>query len=70
MFYCDLCHKYLPRAEPEKSEEVLTTHCKSTSHQNAYVKAKQDEYEKQDEGLDELDKNGITAAEEVGFLCR
>ena len=43
MYFCNLCHKFLPRCEPEKANEILETHCKSVSHQNAFVKKKTEE---------------------------
>ena len=42
MFYCDLCHKYLPRSDPEQAQSVLQNHCMSTSHRNAYDKKEQE----------------------------
>ena len=68
MFYCDLCHKYLPRVDPAKSDEALESHCKSTYHQNAYVKAKQEEFEKQQSGQEEKldeEKNGNVSGEKI-----
>lgn len=41
MFYCDLCHKFLPRCSLDKSEHVRRTHCLSKAHQDAYCAKKQ-----------------------------
>ena len=39
MLYCDLCHKYLPRIEPEKDIQcLLRDHCLTRGHQNAYLR--------------------------------
>lgn len=41
MFYCDLCHKFLPRCSLDKSEHVRRTHCLSRAHQDAYCEKKE-----------------------------
>ena len=39
MLYCDLCHKYLPKIEPDKDIQcLLRDHCRTTGHQDAYNK--------------------------------
>ena len=43
MFYCDLCHKFLPRCSLDKSEHVRRTHCLSKAHQDAYCEKKERE---------------------------
>ena len=45
MFYCDLCHKYLPKLNRGDPDELIDTHCVSTSHQDAYVKKQIEEQE-------------------------
>lgn len=40
MFYCDCCHKFLPRTSMEKSDEVRRSHCLSSGHHAAYYKKK------------------------------
>jgi len=45
MFYCDLCHKYLPKLNRGDPDELIDTHCMSKSHQNAYIKKQIEEQE-------------------------
>jgi len=45
MFYCDLCHKYLPKFNRGDPDELIDNHCLSTAHQNAYVKKQIEEQE-------------------------
>ncbi len=38
MFYCDLCHKYLPKLNQGDQDELVDTHCMTPAHQNSFVK--------------------------------
>lgn len=37
MYYCDLCHKYLPKTLKGDPDELVDLHCQSSPHQNAYA---------------------------------
>jgi hypothetical protein len=48
MFYCDLCHKYLPKITRGDPEELVDSHCSSPGHQTAFVK-KEDEFRREEQ---------------------
>ena len=67
MFYCDLCHKFLPRCSLDKSEHVRRTHCLSKAHQDAYCEKKERERDAatasvKDEVKEEPEEEGYEAA--------
>ena len=65
MFYCDLCHKFLPRCSLDKSEHVRRTHCLSKAHQDAYCEKKERERDTdsvKDEVKEEPEEEGYEAA--------
>lgn len=37
MYFCDLCHKFLPRPDGGNAQSLIDSHCKSESHQKKYL---------------------------------
>ncbi len=43
MFYCAVCHKYLPRTEPKNAADLVQAHCASAAHRLAYITKRKQE---------------------------
>lgn len=56
MFYCDLCHKYLPKSKRDDPDKLIDIHCASPAHQDAFVKKEAEKREEEDEALKALTK--------------
>ncbi|KAK4876965.1 hypothetical protein RN001_009471 [Aquatica leii] len=42
VYYCELCHMYLPRVEDADLERTLAKHCKQRTHMQRYIRYKED----------------------------
>ncbi|KAK4879119.1 hypothetical protein RN001_007265, partial [Aquatica leii] len=42
VYYCELCHMYLPRVENADLERTLAKHCKQRTHMQRYIRYKED----------------------------
>merc|ERR1712051_230614 len=67
MFYCDLCHKYWPKLNRGDPDELIDTHCVSTSHQDAYVKKQIEEQEALKTLAEEEQESLTTPKEQISF---
>ena len=56
MFYCDLCHKYLPKLNRGDPDELVDDHCSSPGHQNAFIKKEAEKRLEEQEALKMLVK--------------
>lgn len=56
MFYCDLCHKYLPKLSKGDPDELVDSHCTSEKHQNAFIKKESEKRKEESEALKLLAK--------------
>ena len=56
MFYCDLCHKYLPKLNRGDPDELVHNHCISPGHQNAFVKIEAEKRLEEHEALKQLER--------------
>lgn len=56
MFYCDLCHKYLPKLNRGDPDELVDNHCSSPGHQSAFVKKEVEKRAEEQEALKALVK--------------
>ena len=56
MFYCDLCHKYLPKLNRGDPDELVDDHCSSPGHQNAFIEKEAEKRLEEQEALKMLVK--------------
>ena len=51
MYFCDLCHKYLPKVHHGDIDELIDSHCVSPVHQNAFIKKEAEKRLEEEEAL-------------------
>ena len=56
MYYCDLCHKYLPKLNRGDPDELVNNHCISPGHQNAFVKIEAEKRLEEHKALKQLER--------------
>merc|ERR1711874_283329 len=49
MFYCDLCHRYLPKVSPEEADLCCKDHCSSSGHRESWRRQEQERIMEQEE---------------------
>ncbi len=59
MYFCDLCHKYLPKKSgaKETEEDLVQAHCSSEVHRQAFQQKEQDRRLEEERALAALDQN-------------